>query len=176
MTLGEEDIPQVIGSYQIELDTGMENVDCFFLDPPEQQLLGKRFQSKGLLICLHGMPPSTDILEEWITLAQRTGLLGLGITMAVPNVQMSSVMEAKDFRRIIGAILGQVGLKQCLLMGKGWGGPEVIKFTLEYCERLNIPPLPLLLPSGPKIDGGRFLSTGWDDEESLIQYWVGDGL
>lgn len=128
-----------LGGYQAEIKTGSELLDpleCLLFEPLAKRLGTEDFCSTGCVICFHGMPPSRGVLEEWGNIAQRCGLLGLGVTLAVPNMQMSSALQDEDFERVIQSILERCGATECCLLGKGWGGPHVINYALRHPNRV----------------------------------------
>ncbi len=159
------------GGYVAELDTGLEIVDCQFFEPLERKM-GGDFQMRGLIICLHGMPPGDEVVEEWSNFAQRAGLLGLGITIAIPNVQMCSVLSSEDFLRIIEAIMEKQQMRQCLLLGKAWGGPHVVNFALENPELLV--GVVLSSPSAPPPEQISELTVPvlllWAEDDEVVSY------
>lgn len=126
------------GGYQVELETGSELLDpleCILFEPLAKRFAGADFQSTGLIVALHGECPSNDVIQEWGRAAQQLKLLDLGVTVAVPNLQMSSSLNSEDIAGLIDSTLKHCGAQECILIGKGWGGPRTITYAEENSDQ-----------------------------------------
>lgn len=179
VSFGDVNTGQRFGGYLSELDTGMEIIDCYFFEPLEMQFAkaecersGLQFKRIGVIVCIHGEVPSEEVLDEWGSVAQHTGILGLGITVAVPNVQMSSLVKVEEILRIIDAILKKQETTQCLLIGKGWGGPLVTSVAVEHPDK--VVGLILTSPSAPAPEEATELFVPvlmmWSEDDDTVPF------
>lgn len=131
---------ELFGGYQVELETGsvlLDPLECVLFEPPAKRFAGDEFQSTGLIVALHGEMPSSEVIQEWGRTAQQLKLLDLGVTLAVPNLQMSSSLNSEDITGLVNAVMRHCGAKECMLIGKGWGGPRAITYAEENPERIG---------------------------------------
>lgn len=142
----------MLGGRIIELQTKsglFGTLDCLLLEPLPKRLDPQGYMTTGVVICIHGMPPSPDTLEEWLELTNQCGWLTMGMSVAVPNVQMSSALQLQDFEAIIDCVCEIVGFDRCILVGKAWGAQRVVEIAAEGDLLGEVQGVVLAAPSSP---------------------------
>lgn len=144
-----------LGGRITELETagGLGTLECVLVEPLGKRLLASSFVSTGLVICLHGMPPDPEVLEEWAQAMKLAGWLDIGISVAVPNVQMSSALQQPDLEAVIEATLSLCNVGQCIICGKSWGALRAIELAKSERVGEKVEGLILVAPSSPPPDG-----------------------
>jgi len=107
------------------------------------------FVSTGLVVCLQGMPSSTESVEEWCKAAVCAGWLDLGASVALPNLQMSSALGTEDFEAALSGALEKAGFARCILVGKDWGGVIAVELASRSKLASQIEALVLVGPNTP---------------------------
>lgn len=149
------EVVDLLGGRLITLETwstalGADPLECVVLEPPEEVAILRpyddREQRQGIIVCLHGMQPSREVLEEWAEAMQLAGWQELGLTVALPNVQMSAALQQEDLEAVVEATLELAGFQSCLLVGKCWGAQWAAE--LAASERLSGKVAALMLMPG----------------------------
>jgi len=112
-------------------------------------LAGDNYVTTGVVICLQGMPPSADSLDEWCTASQRVGWLDLGISVVVPNLQMSPSLQRVDLVAVVNAALKVAGFDRCMIVGKDWGAQIAVELASDMALGGNVVGVVLVGPSSP---------------------------
>jgi len=135
---------------QLQTDSAMLGVlECVLVEPAQKQLIGKAFDSTGVIICLHGMPPSQSLLGEWGRAITAAGWTDLSCTVVIPNVQMSSALQLEDYEAIVDASLKLADFSRCLIVGKAWGAQRAVEIATLGTLGGKVEGVILVAPSSP---------------------------
>lgn len=140
------------GGQLVTLDTKSEllgPLECILAEPFGKRLKPDEYVATGLMICLHGHSPSPEIMEEWAGVTRDARWLDLGVSVALPNLEMTSSLTVSDLECLVEAILDLVSLGTCILVGKAWGALRAVEVAAS--ERLSgkVEGLILVAPSSP---------------------------
>jgi dienelactone hydrolase len=124
-------------------------LECILLEPIGKQLGHAGYGTTGLVIYLHGMPPSPPVLRELGRASCLAGWPDFGITVAIPNLQMSAALRLEDLEAIVEAVLEHVTFPSCLLVGKFWGAQRVVELAASDGLAGKVDGAILLSPSSP---------------------------
>lgn len=128
-----EDRMKSVGGRICALDTGealLGEVECIVIEPQGKQLAPQDYNTTGVVICFDGMAPSSSTLCEWCAATEAVGWLDLGVTVVLPNVQMSAALQLSDLEAVVKASLRAASFESCLLVGKGWGAERVVGLAI----------------------------------------------
>mmetsp|Transcript_131742 Transcript_131742/g.340925 ORF Transcript_131742/g.340925 Transcript_131742/m.340925 type:complete len:403 (+) Transcript_131742:112-1320(+) len=127
-------------------------IECVILEPKGKMLAPRDYVTTGVVICLQGMPPSSESLNEWCEAAQAAEWLRLGATVAIPNMQVSTSLFATDLAAIVDAICDFVSHDQVLLVGKDMVSLRILELAVLDSFDRSIAGVVLLGPSSPPPD------------------------
>merc|ERR1719356_811744 len=94
-----------------------------------KRLGSKEYVSTGVAICFDGLPPTEDAVRQWCQAVAASGWVDIGVSVAIPNVQMSSALQRVDLEAVVDAVFTTVGFNKCILLGKGWGAQRVVEIA-----------------------------------------------
>lgn len=126
-----------------------EPFECILFEPPGKTIDPRGYVTTGLVVCLHGMPPSNESLQEWGKAVELAGWLDLGVSVAVPNVQMSASLQVGDFDSMVDNICAAVGFDRCLVVGKGWGAQRAAELAMVDALERKVDGIVLVAPTSP---------------------------
>jgi len=152
-----EDVVRQLGGYSVTLNTRSQvlgPLECIVIEPMGKQLRHRRFVTTGVAICLHGLPPSYEVLQEWGRVMRFTKWLDMGISVALPNLQMSAALQQEDLQAVVEATLECLQFPRCILVGKFWGASRAVELAARMPRKVDS--LILVAPSSPApSDCGR---------------------
>lgn len=122
----------ILGGRIVEMPTRSEQLgplECVLIEPAGKRLSPDQYSSTGLVVCLHGMPPTAGIIEEWCGTVRRVGWLESGISVAIPNFQMSAALKVEDSQAVVDAACELAGSSGCIIAGKGWGARQAVEIA-----------------------------------------------
>lgn len=149
---GFDGVLESVGGRLAHLKSGsalLDPLECLFIEPPGKRLDPKGYLTTGMVIWLDGMPPTAEALEECCQVVESAGWLDLGVSVAIPNVQMSSALEVTDLEAVVSAVCDAVGFNHCLLLGKGWGAQRAVELATGSNVSDCVEGLILAGPSSP---------------------------
>jgi len=127
-------------------------LECIIVEPAGKALVGaEAFATTGVIICLHGMPPSPAVLEEWGNAVTAAGWLELSCSVVIPNVQMSASLQLEDFEAIVDAALKLANFDRCVIVGKSWGAQRAVEIATmgKFSGKGKVEGVILVAPSSP---------------------------
>lgn len=124
-------------------------LECIIVEPRSKKLIPQDFVTTGVIICMHGMPASKSIMEEWGAAIKAAGWMDLSCSVVIPNVQMSAALQLRDFEAIVDAALELANFTRCLLVGKFWGALRAIEIATQGTLGGKVEGLILVAPSSP---------------------------
>lgn len=172
------DVVRQLGGYSATLNMRSQvlgSLECIVIEPIGKQLGRARFVTTGVVICLHGMPPSHEVVQEWAQVLKLTKWLDLGISVAIPNLQMSAALQQEDLEAVVEATLELMNFHRCIIAGKFWGAQRAVE--LAASERLigKVDGLILVAPSSPapsacsRLDVPVLLCWARDDDTACFE-------
>lgn len=153
------------GGRLVNIPTGSEylgELECILLEPSGE------FTSTGVAVCLQGLPFSHDTVEEWCASVTLLGLLQMGVTVAVPNMQASSALNVEDLSFLLGGIGEFVDSDTCILVGKDLMAHHIVALTFAESSDVRVAGVLLLGPCSPAPVGLEDLSA------PLLVLWAKD--
>lgn len=178
----QEALPE--GARVFTVHTGcslLGDLECVLIEPPGKHLAPKEFVSTGLVVCLQGLPASPSSMREWHRSANLTRWLDLGVSVALPNLQMNAALTLEDIEVVMRGVLQSTGFETCVLVGKDWGGVLAVNLATRSSVAEQVVGIILLGPNSPAPDDSSdlavpvFLLWAEDDDISHFEeseHWV----
>jgi len=139
-------------------------VEVTFFGPPEN------VKKVGLMIAFHGMEPTKGVMREWSQMPKLAHWQEMGMTLAVPNIEMSAGISRSDIETVINLTMKKMKVNSCILVGKCWGGNVCIQYALDHPNKTK--GLILLAPLGPPRMETKKLKTPclamWADNDPIV--------
>eukprot|EP00927_Polykrikos_kofoidii_P068254 TRINITY_DN63610_c0_g1_i1.p1 TRINITY_DN63610_c0_g1~~TRINITY_DN63610_c0_g1_i1.p1 ORF type:complete len:456 (+),score=100.84 TRINITY_DN63610_c0_g1_i1:91-1458(+) len=126
----------------------LDPMECLLIEPSGKRLGTKGCHTTGVVICIDGMLPTQESVEQWCQAVKSVGWLDVGFSVAIPNVQMSAALERRDMEAVVNAVCDAVDFNRCLLVGKGWGAQRVVELAADSRVADCVEGLLLVAPSG----------------------------
>lgn len=146
------DVVRRLGGYSVTLNTRSQvlgPLECIVIEPMGKQLGHARFVTTGVVICLHGLPPSYEVLEEWGQVLQIAKWLDMGLSVALPNLQMSAALQQEDLEAVVESTLEFLKFHRCMIVGKFWGAQRAVELAASKRLSRKVDSLILVAPSSP---------------------------
>jgi len=141
-----------LGGFVASVDTRSGEIgtlECAFFEAADEDKNKSGFVYTGAVVCLQGLPHRTETVREWHTAATKAGWLRAGTIVAVPNMQMSSALQAADVAAVIDAAVQRVGMERCVLAAKDLVAPCVVEAIANDLTDVLVPGLVLVAPTSP---------------------------
>lgn len=175
--LDSQNAMQGLGGRIAFLDTGVDllgELECVVLEPAGKKLAPDDYNTSGVVVCFDGMAPTAGTLNEWCGVAEAVGWLTLGVTVVIPNVQMSAALQLSDLEAVVKASLKASHFDSCLLVGKGWGAERVACLALDGDVADVVEGLVLVAPSSDPPPSCQDLEVPvfllWAEDDDMVNF------
>mmetsp|Transcript_113391 Transcript_113391/g.219637 ORF Transcript_113391/g.219637 Transcript_113391/m.219637 type:complete len:436 (-) Transcript_113391:86-1393(-) len=171
----QEALPE--GASVFTVHTGcslLGDLECVLVEPPGKHVAPQAYVSTGLVVCLQGLPASPSSLAEWHRSVNRSGWLDLGISVALPNLQMNAALSLDDIEAVMRGVLQSTGFETCMLVGKDWGGVLAVDLATRSSLAEQVVGIILLGPSSPAPMGSANLAVPvfllWAEDDDISHF------
>lgn len=144
-----------LGGRKEELETGSEllgSVECIVIEPIGKKLAPEQFVTTGVVICLQGLPTSEESMDEWGNAVKLAGWLDTGVSVVIPNLQMSPSLQLQDIAMVVWAAMEMVRFDRCILAGKDMGAHWAVELACEKSLQSSVAGVLLLGPGTPPCE------------------------
>eukprot|EP00929_Paragymnodinium_shiwhaense_P007260 TRINITY_DN111196_c0_g1_i1.p1 TRINITY_DN111196_c0_g1~~TRINITY_DN111196_c0_g1_i1.p1 ORF type:complete len:505 (-),score=138.50 TRINITY_DN111196_c0_g1_i1:46-1560(-) len=174
------DFAKALSGRMVKYSLGGSSADdmeeCVLVEPMGKILSPHEYVSTGVVVCCLGAENPEELQEEWLQVLKQTRWLDAGLSVAIPDLQPGFGQEQEHLQAAITTVLKLVGVKRCILVGKGYGAEVAMDFIAAAGPaRYSVAGLVLVAPgqlmeaAEGRLDMPTMLLWAQDDEEESFR-------